>query len=560
MLLSKFMTGKRAALVTAGCTAYISSLTLATDVIAYTGQAAPGVVGATLFQLGDLRVSRGGSIAYWALLAGQNVTVANDGVVVEVVDGVTALRLREGMPVQGLDSFMLASVGDPSYAADGGIGVSGAFAPVAGQPVASRVAHMVDRGAGPEFMFGDAAVTTAALVGPTNTIASGRTPVFTGGGSGFSGDGPQARVLTFTPDRVIAPGTLAPAAPGVPMGALFQRFGPASSDASGALTFTARIGTTAATTVQAWYLVRAGVLSTIAVEGTQMAGAIDGQLVREVGQHPVIKGSALVAYVRLAGAGAPQGNDTAIVRLRGDGTFEKVAQLGSPAPGAPVAAFATLDQVFTMDDWGNITFGATLLGGGATMGRNTGLWSAPSGGTPTLLVREGDAVPGYTQEEASFAAFSRPYAGPDGTVYFTATLRGNSVTPKTSNVLCASDRGDISIVARTGQAVSLQDGRTGEITDIMLHATDHVAGFGSATLDGRVGYQVMLDTGASAFMFSRVRCPVDINRDGGIDGADAAEYIMLNAAEDSAADLDYNGVVDDADLAEFFVRWSGGEC
>src|SRR3954466_10132766 len=70
--------------------------------LALSGQAAPGVAGATFESLSDPRISiTGGAVAFRANLAGTGVTTDNDGSIWSDRSGALALVYREGTPVAG---------------------------------------------------------------------------------------------------------------------------------------------------------------------------------------------------------------------------------------------------------------------------------------------------------------------------------------------------------------------------------------------------------------------------------------------------------------------------
>lgn len=543
---------------------------IAADVIAYTGERYSASQNVTYTRLGDMRVGPDGTVIYWAQVSGAGITSANDGAVIEQRARQRSVRAREGDNAIG--RFLLASVADPSYPGrfasepddfgNSSIGFSASRVPLDSSQIATRVAHTLVTGGQLTLLLVDNDVTSPTQISTQNTFAAARTPIFAGGegdgSSGFTTDSISPRLLTFFPQTVMTSSMIpAPRVAGIPLEATFQRTGACSSDRDGNITFVAWVGGPVGGLVQAWYSLRGSVLTTIAVEGQQIPGGLDGQLLRETGQVPIIKGSALGGWVKLSGAGAPAGNDSALMLIDPQGNMRTVVQNGSPAPGTSIAAFSSIDRNITLDARGNVTFWASLLGGGASMPRNTGLWRGAVGTTPTLLVREGDPFPGFGAE---FAAFSRRYAGPDGTVYFIATLRGPAVTTANNTALVAVTQEGMQVVQRTGDFIMLPNGSGKIVTSITLGTDAQASGFESASVDGRVGYQVTFADFSSALMLSRVRCPVDINSDGGVDGGDVALFLDALAAGDEQADFNYDGRVDDGDTAEFFARWSAGEC
>ena len=86
-------------------------------------------------------------------------------------------------------------------------------------------------------------------------------------------------------------------------------------------------------------------------------------------------------------------DDEAIFSSTG-GTLSLVARLGDAAPGAGEGAtFGFLGRPPSLNDQGDIVFGANLRGTGVTRGNNDAVFS-DVGGSLSPVIREGEAAPG----------------------------------------------------------------------------------------------------------------------------------------------------------------------
>jgi hypothetical protein len=102
------------------------------------------------------------------------------------------------------------------------------------------------------------------------------------------------------------------------------------------------------------------------------------------------------------GTGSTAADNEALVTWTPAGGASVVYRKGGAAPGALGAAGATFvtfngtNPQYRLNNNDMVAFCAQLQGGGVTTANDETIWMTGIGGTPTLVAREGDAVPGLT--------------------------------------------------------------------------------------------------------------------------------------------------------------------
>ncbi|MBX7212006.1 MAG: IPT/TIG domain-containing protein, partial [Verrucomicrobiaceae bacterium] len=178
--------------------------------------------------------------------------------------------------------------------------------------------------------------------------------------------------------------------------------------------------------------------------------------------HLVFPGTLLV------GSGSPPvtlSPNTFMGLWKHDGSSLKLlARSGNDAPqtGSPAAKWDVLPQTPAVNDSGEITFLASLVVSGTsspatTVDNDTGLWSELGGTGLSLLVREGDVIPGFSPlQVGAFAsgAYATAHTGATkGEAAFSVTMKNGSTD---TAILRASINGAstaVGIVARQNTAM-----------------------------------------------------------------------------------------------------------
>jgi len=204
-------------------------------------------------------------------------------------------------------------------------------------------------------------------------------------------------------------------------------------------------------------LLAAPVLSTFAgttvkSTGTTLVPFIDATI-SALGE-PAVNASGAVAFtMSMTGHGATAKSNFAIA-LEGSANDNLPARTGFPAPdaaGAPGSAvFAKLSSP-VLNNKDRIAFVGTLSGDGVTGSTNSGVWS-DADGTLKLVVREGDAAPGYGG--GKFASFDQIVLPDAGGVATLATLSGVPAA-RNRGVWAFAPNGKLGCVVREGDALTV---------------------------------------------------------------------------------------------------------
>ncbi len=185
------------------------------------------------------------------------------------------------------------------------------------------------------------------------------------------------------------------------------------------------------------------------------------------------------------------------------GSYELVARRGSPAPGIPGVEIATtslsLGSIGQMNDTGRLLYQLTLSttagANPATPSNDTVLMVHTPGAGSTVLLREGDVVPGTAGAtfNAAMGDGWTPGIGPNawtrlGETIFKTELVGGDVMPGANDLaVCRAGYGAPAIVARRGATAPGTDARFEEFNTASL-------GLSSS---GRVCFQSTLTGGTS---------------------------------------------------------------
>lgn len=197
----------------------------------------------------------------------------------------------------------------------------------------------------------------------------------------------------------------------------------------------------------------AGNLNLVAREGVAATGATGTTPVFSTFFDKRINGSGQVGFAAgLIGAGVSALNDRTIYVWTpgegGTGTLALAAQTGSHAPGTPLnTTFLQIDDIPDFNDTGEVAFRGQLIADDIGTSNNTGIWAGVSGDVQ-LVMRAGNPSP------LAGVTFRSPQPGPrindEGNVAFFSNISGTGVTTANDFVLWTSTSEGIVQVAREG--------------------------------------------------------------------------------------------------------------
>ena len=237
----------------------------------------------------------------------------------------------------------------------------------------------------------------------------------------------------------------------------------------------------------------------VAREGDQAAGFAVGMDYGHLFNRVVSSGT------EIAFAGNILHSGTAALWSGPPAALAVVAQKGNIAPGTGGRRFASFNSE-SISPAGSVVFRAGLqLGSGVDSSNNDGLFTN-RGGSLALVAREGSLAP-CAQPNVEFGRFSSIFIDSDGSIVFTAFLKGASVnSANDSSVWRSSAGGKLSMIAREGDQANNVDGgiyqQIGVVaandTGGLLINARLVPGIGDVTVANRYGIWRARDGGDAA--------------------------------------------------------------
>lgn len=265
----------------------------------------------------------------------------------------------------------------------------------------------------------------------------------------------------------------------------------------------------------------------------------------------------------IVGSGSPvitQDNSQGIWKGIGSG-LRLIAQTGTVVPDVVGAVFDYLPIVPAITDEGEVTILASLrIGiGGVTVNDDTGIWSEVGGGGLSLVLREGDAVPGLAGVQVgrlATGAYATATTGvTTGETAFSVTFKGASTDTAILRASISGTTVSVQAVARENSpapGTALQFGNiagsysdparmdaTGNLVFAALTKPGNKEGLWYQPVGGSLAKVVMADDtapGTSGATFSRIQRP-SIGSNGRI-----AFRAMLNANGDNSTSLRNDGI------------------
>jgi hypothetical protein len=140
-------------------------------------------------------------------------------------------------------------------------------------------------------------------------------------------------------------------------------------------------------------------LSMVAREGDPVPAAIPGAVFADAFSNPMLNGAgdmALLGGLRVGTGGVTSDDDDVIWLFGREGHASVIAREGEPAPGAPDGAVYSQLRHVSLNDSGQVAFNGRLAvgPGGVVAGEEKAIWGPGPDGELTMLVRDGDPVPG----------------------------------------------------------------------------------------------------------------------------------------------------------------------
>lgn len=254
-------------------------------------------------------------------------------------------------------------------------------------------------------------------------------------------------------------------APGFPPGALFSKLEGPRLDASGRTLFygTATGGGVSSLTDQAVFRQHGAGLQIVVREGDLAPGTVGARFSKLAfgSTNPPALGlngaGALTFTTRLIGGDVCDcngdgviENDTALYREAG-GALQLLARADGQVPGqvAGLKFDLLVGQPLIAED-GTIVFFAVFKGTGVTFANGTGILTAAPGGPLSLVVRQGQPLPGFP-DGTTLGTFGRPFIAPNGEFSFFGRLQGPGFDSTNDDAVLEFHGGAIVLIAQEGE-------------------------------------------------------------------------------------------------------------
>jgi len=536
----------------AGLVATVHAGDVDATIVALSGDQAPGLDPGVTFDFFDLaRLDDAGHVLFAADVAGEDVDDLTNGTIYSDRTGTLSLLVREGDQAPFGNLVLYESLTSPAFNGSG-LYAFGAALDINAGPEETTVGLFQELEQG--FLVPFALDGTTA---PGDVILMNLTPApFNDlGQSAFVATDGAGLWVTGGDDGLIPIALAGETLVGMPKGTQVMHLSTPTLAADGNVAFHASYELPAnegPELLHGLWATGEGLLK-LAAEDDQAPGFDEGVTFDEVTRTPSIVAGGLAAFfAKVKGPGIDTSNDGAIwTGIPGE--IETVAREGEDAPDIDGAVFSRLEGRVALAGAGAVAFAAHVTGDEVTTQDNSGIW-AGTPGSLSLLVREGDGVPG--SPDLTFGTFSTPSMTDSGYVAFTAQLRseGDELVPN-FGLFLVSPSGSLSTVALEGDlfAVGNED-KT--ITDLSFDSRDD--GRASLGEDGTVLFKLYFEDRSQALVMASEGCFGDFNGDGVLNVLDFVDFQLAWQAQDPAADCDANGEFSVLDFICFQLAWQAG--
>jgi hypothetical protein len=433
--------------------AFAAAQSLPATVVAREGQAAPGVDGATLAQLGNRpRLGAGGHVAFGASLSGGGVTSENDAALwVGMPNNLqVAIRKEAGL----VSSIFSGNVGVDAGGGVSGFHTSGLFSYLPGGNGGNTLVAQPRVTSAPGFGGG---ATYTGFYGSPSAHASSSTGAVAFEASVSGGDavsGSNSGIFAGTPGAVQLVARTGAAAPGATGTApMYLEFTDQRINAGGQVAFATSL-TGAGTNQRAIYVWSpGGAPAALAAQiGTPLPGISATTTLINLDQTIGFNDAGQVAFQgQISGTEAGFG-----IWAGAPGEVKLIARTGTPTSiGGTV--FLGPDAGPRINLAGQVAFGSSIGGAGVSAANDRVLLVAGGGGA-SPVARTGTMAPG-TSGGVTFSQLGLVEAiNGRGQVAFTGTLAGTGVTTANDKGLWAGIPGFVSLVAREGDQIDVDPG------------------------------------------------------------------------------------------------------
>lgn len=286
-----------------------------------------------------------------------------------------------------------------------------------------------------------------------------------------------------------------------------------------------------------WAQDSTGAVQLVVRAGQQAPGTTTGTVFSLLSSSPAFSADGRITFQStLAGPDITQSNASGIWTQDTGGNIQLVARAGNSAPGT-TANFGMIAGAPSVNSLGNIAFTAGLTGGGVTTANNRGIWSNGSG-TLSLVVRENDAATDAgTGVTFGDLETSNPIIGDNNEIAFRASLAGTGVTTANNASLWEASGGTLSLVAREGEvAPGVSDGATflRFENDVLVNANGQTAFVAALTGSGVTSANNLgiwaEDSSGLLTLVARTGELLDVDNTAGLDERTITELSLLSSA------------------------------
>lgn len=561
------------------------------QIVALTGDVAPGAGGARFNTFEAPEINQSGEVAFGAtLLVEPGGATLNDDTGIWGPDGQGSLKLvvREGDVAPGAGVARFDNLTHASFTLQDDVAFA---APLIVEPGGAttddnRAIWKPDGAGGHELIArrgqdapGADGADFDTFIGPFqlpsgDVVLGGWLQVEPGGAASDTDEAYWGPDGTGGLELIAREGSDAPGAGGADFGTGFYIFPWVRND--GALVFSNRLqveagGATASDDFGIWGPDALGNLALVAREPEQAPGTSDwffGFRGGRISSFGIVFGADLVD--------SPGGTNlvgTGIWRRQGVGVLSLIVRDGVAAPGAPGEVFYSFSDL-TMNANGDLVFVGTL--DNLSADQDNGIWRKNNNQPLTLLAREGSQAPGASarfQFPSSGNIVPRPTMNNNGDVAFTAGLvqEPGGADSTNNNGVWATVGDELVLIVRKGDVVDVdpdpgvQDNRT-----ISAIAFNGIAGgddaFPHSLNDaGRLTFKLTFVDGSSGIFTARAvgECTADVNEDGLVNitdlGVVLANFGTTSGATLADGDVTGDGAVNISDLGLLLTGF-GQDC
>jgi hypothetical protein len=318
-------------------------------------------------------------------------------------------------------------------------------------------------------------------------------------------------------------------------------------------------------------------LTMVAREGDPVPDAIPGAVFADGFSEPMLNKAgemALLGDLRVGPGGVTSADDDVIWIFDREGHARVIAREGDPAPGAPDGAIYSDLRHVSLNNAGQLAFNGTLaIGpGGVVAGEEQAIWGPGPDGELTMLVRDGDPVPGLPADVRFSGVSYPPDLNSRGDIVFEASWEEGTgdVAEYRDGIFAIDAQGEAHSLLRWGQVVELAPGDERTVDQFQFGDSPSTT-TGQRALNDRgqlVATVRFTDYSEGVFMISidELECSdgLDNDEDGLVDfSEDPGCALPISRTEspacDDGEDNDGDGLVDYGEDPGCSAPWSGTE-